>query len=164
VYSEVGKGTVFNVLLPAAPNAVAGTDDTTRVPLPNGHGEGILVVDDEMGIIKATCKLLERHNYKVFPATDGAEALTVFSRHRGSIQLILTDVMMPVMDGLALTRVIRKLDSSVKIVASSGLEPDARFEEMRALGVNAFLTKPYTAEKLLRVLRELLQDEPTSPP
>lgn len=164
VYSEVGKGSVFNVLLPATPNAVAGADETARVPLPKGNGEGILVVDDEMGIIKATCKLLERHNYKVFPATDGAEALTVFSRHRGSIQLVLTDVMMPVMDGLALTRVIRKLDSAVKIVASSGLEPDARFEEMRGLGVNAFLTKPYTAEKLLRLLRELFQGEPTSPP
>lgn len=160
VYSEVGKGSVFNVLLPAMPDAVLSADDAGRVPLPLGHGEGILVVDDEAGIIKATCKLLDQYNYKVFPATDGAEALTVFSKNRGSIRLILTDVMMPVMDGLALTRVIKKLDSTVLIVASSGLEPDARFEELKALGVNAFLTKPYTAEKLLRTLRDLLPDEP----
>ena len=160
VYSEEGKGTVFNVLLPAAPNAQAADDEALRIPLPMGRGEGILVVDDEDGIIKATCKLLERHNYKVFPATDGAEALTMFSRHRSAIRLILTDVMMPVMDGLALTRVIKKLDGEVKIIASSGLEPDARFEELRALGVDSFLTKPYTAEKLLHSLRDLLADDP----
>ena len=160
VYSEVGKGSVFNVLLPAAPNATPATDDVVREPLPKGQGEMILVVDDEPGILGATCKLLERHNYQVLPAADGAEALTLFSRHRASIRLIMTDVMMPVMDGLALTRVVKKMDSDVKIVASSGLEHDGKFDELRALGVNAFLTKPYTAEKLLHTLRDLLADKP----
>ncbi|MBI5802091.1 MAG: PAS domain S-box protein [Verrucomicrobia bacterium] len=162
VYSEPGKGSVFNVLLPAAPNATSAADEANREPLPMGRGEGILMVDDESGIIKATCKLLERHNYRVFPATDGAEALTVFSRHRGTIRLVLTDMMMPVMDGLALTRVIKRMDGDVKIIASSGLQPDARWDELRALGVNTFLIKPYTAEKLLRTLRDLLADEPAS--
>ncbi len=159
VYSEVGKGTVFNVLLPAAPNAVAAAE-TRLESLPMGRGETILVVDDEDGILKATCKLLNRHNYTAISATDGAEALMAFSQHRGNIRLILTDVMMPVMDGIALTRVIKKMDGNMKIIASSGLEPDARFEELRALGVNTFLTKPYTAEKLLRTLRDQLAAEP----
>ncbi|MEQ2005238.1 MAG: PAS domain S-box protein [Limisphaerales bacterium] len=160
VYSEVGKGSVFNVLLPAAPNATPATDDAVREPLPKGQGETILVVDDEPGILGATCKLLERHDYKVLPAADGAEALTLFSRHRSAIRLIMTDVMMPVMDGLALTRVVKKMDSEVKIIASSGLAHDGKFDELRALGVNAFLTKPYTAEKLLHTLRDLLADNP----
>ena len=158
VYSEVGKGSAFNVLLPAAPNAVAPGEEAVREPLPMGKGETILVVDDEAGILGATTKLLERHNYKVLAAADGAEALTLFTRHRGAIRLIMTDVMMPVMDGLALTRVIRKMAPDLGIIASSGLEHDARFEELRGLGVSAFLTKPYTAEKLLRTLRELLAD------
>ena len=160
VYSEVGKGSVFNVLLPAAPNAIAASDEAVRAPLPVGRGETILVVDDEAGILSATCKLLERHNYKVLAATDGAEALTQFSRYRGSIRLILTDVMMPVMDGLALVRVVRKIDPEMKVIASSGLGHDAKFEELRALGVNVFLTKPYTADKLLHTLRDLLADGP----
>ncbi len=160
VYSEVGKGSVFNVMLPAAPNATPAGEDAVREPLPMGQGETILVVDDEAGILGATCKLLERHNYKVLSAADGAEALTLFSHHRSVIRLIMTDVMMPVMDGLALTRVIKKMDSEVKLIASSGLEHDAKFEEMRGLGVNVFLTKPYTAEKLLHTLRDLLARDP----
>jgi len=159
VYSELGKGSVFNVLLPAAPNAAPAGDEPVREPLPKGRGETILVVDDEAGILAATCKLLERHNYRPLPATDGAEALTVFARHRGEIRLIMTDVMMPVMDGLALTRVIRKIDPEVRMLAASGLEHDAKFDELRSLGVNAFLTKPFTAEKLLHTLRELLTGE-----
>jgi PAS domain S-box-containing protein len=160
VYSEIGKGTAFNVLLPAAPNAVSTEVDSAREPLPIGRGETILVVDDEPGILGATSKLLERHNYKVFSAADGAEALTLFSSHRDSIRLIMTDVMMPVMDGIALTRVVKKMDPDVKMLASSGLEHDAKFDELRSLGVNAFLTKPYTAEKLLQTLRELLAGDP----
>ncbi|MEN9576156.1 MAG: hypothetical protein RL514_4011 [Verrucomicrobiota bacterium] len=160
LYSEVGKGTVFNVLLPATPNAAAAGDETIREALPKGRGETILVVDDEPGILTATGKLLERHNYQVLTAPDGAEALTLFSRHRSHISLILTDVMMPVMDGLALTRVVKKMDPDMKIVASSGLEHDARFDELHALGVSAFLTKPYTAEKLLVTLRDLLAVPP----
>ena len=163
VYSELGKGTVFDVLLPAAPDAVAAEDKDVREPLPQGRGETILVVDDEPGIVGATGNLLERHNYQVLAAADGAEALTLFSRHRRRIRLILTDVMMPVMDGLALTRVIKKMDPDTKIVASSGLEHDARFDELRGLGVNAFLTKPYTAEKLLHTLRDVLAGEPPPP-
>ena len=162
VYSEVGKGSVFNVMLPATPNAASAGEEPTREPLPKGNGEAILVVDDEPGILAATCKLLERHNYRPLPATDGAEALTAFTRHRGEVRLILTDVMMPVMDGLALTRVIRKLDSEVRMIAASGLEHDAKFEELRTLGVDAFLTKPFTAEKLLHTLREQLAGEPAN--
>ena len=163
VYSEVGKGSAFNVLLPASPNAVAAGEQTAHSALPQGEGETILVVDDEPGILGATSKLLERHNYTVLSAADGAEALTLFTRHRNDIRLILTDVMMPVMDGLALTRVIRKMAPDLCIIASSGLEHDARFDELRALGVTTSLTKPYTAEKLLRQLRELLASQRPPP-
>ncbi|MFA6546862.1 MAG: PAS domain S-box protein [Limisphaerales bacterium] len=161
LYSEVGKGTAFNVLLPATPNAVMANDEAVREALPVGQGQTILLVDDEPGILGATCKLLERHNYKVLSAADGAEALTLFSRHPGGVHLIITDVMMPVMDGLALTRVIRKLDPGVKIIASSGLEQDAKFDELRSLGVG-ILTKPYTADKLLHTLRQMLSGEPSN--
>ena len=114
------------------------------------------MVDDEAGILAATCRLLERHNYKVISAADGAEALTLFSRHRSEVRLIMTDVMMPVMDGLALTRVVKRIDPDILMLAASGLEHDAKFDELRALGVRFFLTKPFTAEKLLHTLREVL--------
>ena len=157
VYSERGKGTSFNVFLPAEPTAKedAGTE---RKALAMGHGETILVVDDEDGILQATCKLLTKHGYQSLPASDGAEALSVFSRNRESINAVLTDVMMPVMDGLDLVRVIRKMDPVMKVVASSGLEDDSKFEALKNLGVSTFLAKPYTAEKLLTTLRNILDE------
>ncbi|PAW84957.1 MAG: hypothetical protein B9S33_10735 [Pedosphaera sp. Tous-C6FEB] len=160
VSSEIGKGTSFNILLPALPGATAAEADGPRQLLLRGEGETVLVVDDEPGILTATVRLLRTQNYQVLVATDGAEALSVFSKNRDRVQVILTDVMMPEMDGLALVRVVRKISPTLKIIASSGLERDAKFDELRALGVNAFLTKPYSAEKLLRVLREILVQPP----
>lgn len=160
VNSELGKGTSFNLLLPALPGAAAGGEDEPREPLGKGQGETVLVVDDEPGILEATGRLLRVQNYQVLMATDGAEALAIFSRNRDLVKVILTDVMMPEMDGLALARVLRRMAPDLKIIASSGLERDTRFEELRALGVSAFLTKPYSAEKLLRVLREVLSKQP----
>ena len=90
------------------------------------------------------------------------EALTLFSQNRNTIRLIMTDVMMPVMDGLALVRVVRKIDPEMKVIASSGLGHDAKFDELRTLGVDVFLTKPYTADKLLHSLRAMLAGEPVT--
>ena len=160
VSSEIGKGTSFNILLPALPGAAAPEEDGPRQILPKGEGETVLVVDDEPGILAATVQLLRTQNYQVLVASDGAEALAVFSKNRDRVQVILTDVMMPEMDGLSLARVVRKISPNLTIIASSGLERDARFEELRALGVNTFLTKPYSAEKLLKILRQVLAKQP----
>ena len=167
VTSEIGKGTTFSCFFPATPNAKLEARAEKKA-LPRGNGETILVVDDEAGILTAARKLLETHGYKVLSSSDGVEALAVFSQNRNAIKAILTDVMMPIMDGAAMMRVLKKLEPNIKVIATSGIDQDAKFEELKALGMKAFIAKPYTAEKVLTTLRQILDApaiEPvTSPP
>jgi two-component system, cell cycle sensor histidine kinase and response regulator CckA len=129
---------------------------TPATALPAGRGELILVVDDEAAIRQIAETMLEAFNYRVLTANDGAEAVALFARHQGEVAAVLTDMMMPVMDGAALVRALSKLDPQMKVIASSGFAEDSKLDEVAAAGVKHFLTKPYTAEKLLTTLAELL--------
>ncbi len=159
VYSEVGKGTVFTVYLPALAAAQLAMQETPALQLPGGNGELILVVDDELAIREITRGTLESFNYQILTASDGAEAVALFAQHRASISVVLTDMMMPVMDGPAMIQALRRIDPAIKVIASSGFSDTGKAAEATALGVSAFLHKPYTAEKLLKTLAELLQNQ-----
>ena len=161
VTSELGKGTTFSCFFPASPNAKIEAR-AEKPTLPRGSGETILVVDDEVGILTAAQRLLETNGYQVITSTDGVEALAVYAQHRDTIAVVLTDVMMPVMDGAAMMRVLKKLEPNIKVIATSGIDQDAKFEELKALGMKAFIPKPYTAEKVLTALHDLLH--PAAPP
>lgn len=158
VYSEIGKGTKFKVYLPA----VITEEDTKliedhKLELPLGHGESILVVDDETSICEITKETLETYGYSAMIANDGTEALALFTQNQGTIKAVLTDMMMPFMDGLATIRALRKIDPDVKIIAASGLMSQDKISEPAGTNVHAFLQKPYTAEKLLKTLDEVLK-------
>jgi len=99
VYSEIGKGTAFKVYLPTITTPETLRAQEHQYELPAGHGESILVVDDEDQILEITKKLLETHGYKVITANDGKEAIALYSQHIEKIKLVLMDMMMPVMDG-----------------------------------------------------------------
>ena len=71
--------------------------------------------------------------------------------------------MMPIMDGAAMMRVLKKLEPNIKVIATSGMDQDAKFEELKALGMKAFLSKPYTAEKILTTLRTVLDGDAPQP-
>lgn len=155
VASEPGEGTEFRVYLPAidAPEPVRGP---VIASAPGGHDELILLVDDEASIREATREVLERNRYRVVAAGNGEEGLQRFLEHREAVQLILTDMMMPVMGGLDLVRSIRILEPNVKIVATSGLDtPDWR-SELAALGVREILPKPFEPAELLQTLQRAL--------
>lgn len=156
VYSELGKGTKFVFHLPAAETEGNAQVKTVRPALPSGHGELILVVDDEESIREITRGTLETFGYRVVLANDGTEALAVYAEHRGEIRVVLTDMMMPFMDGPSTIRALRKLNPEVKIIAASGLAANEKVTEAASLGVQTFLPKPYTAERLLVALSELL--------
>ena len=162
VTSEAGTGTTFSCFFPATPNAKVEARAEKKA-LPRGNGETILVVDDEAGILTAAQKLLETHGYKVITSTDGGEALAVYAQHRDSIRAVLTDVIMPVMDGAAMMRVLKKLEPGIKVIATSGIDQNAKFEELKSLGMKAFIAKPYTAEKILTTLREILDTDAPKP-
>lgn len=160
VTSDVGKGSQFEVFIPATPN-VEPIQPTEKSAPKKGQGEKILVVDDEQNVLEATAKLLERNGYEVITCRDGAEALEKCGDAKDAIRLVLTDVMMPNMDGAAMMRQLTKLAPGICVVGTSGLEKDERFDEMKELGLEAFLPKPYAPDKLLGVLREVL-DKDTS--
>ena len=145
----------------AKPQALAAA-----AALPRGHGEVILVVDDEPGIREATSRALTSHGYQALCAADGTEAVALYAQPAHQVQLVVTDLMMPFMDGLALARALKKLNPAVKIIVSSGLasgaDREAKITELRALGVTRFLSKPYSAEEILTELHEALSSPPSA--
>jgi CheY-like chemotaxis protein len=162
VYSEVGRGTQFRVYLPALEVGQLGQADAVPDELPIGHEELILVVDDEAAIREITRSTLEAFNYRVLTAGDGAEAIALYAEHRSEIKVVLTDMMMPYMDGPALIRALRKLNPEVRIIASSGLTENGKSVEVALTWVKAFLSKPFSAEKLLKTIAEVLNDQSVS--
>jgi nitrogen-specific signal transduction histidine kinase/CheY-like chemotaxis protein len=155
VYSEVGKGTAFKVYLPAITTTETLKAQEHQHELPEGHGESILVVDDEDQIREITKKTLETHGYRVITARDGKEAIALYAQNREEIKLVLMDMMMPVMDGSVSIRELRKANPEVKIIAVSGLTQKDKIAKVDDIQVQAFLMKPYTAEKLLNTIHEV---------
>jgi PAS domain S-box-containing protein len=159
VYSEVGKGALFKVYLPAIESAQSAPKKPLERNLPTGNGEMILVVDDENPIREVARETLSAFSYRVLTANDGAEAIAVFAAHRDEVRVVMTDMMMPFMDGPSTIRALRKLDPKVKIIATSGLKIEDKVTEVAQLGVRYFLPKPYTAEKLLKTVAAILKEE-----
>ncbi|MDZ8024224.1 MAG: response regulator [Nostoc sp. SerVER01] len=154
VYSEPGNGTSFKVYLPA----VGGMETLTPEDsiLQTGHGELILVVDDEAAIQEITKSSLETHNYKTLIAGDGIEAIALYAKNMDKISAVLIDIMLPSLDGLTAIRTLKKINPGVKIVASSGLMSDHKLSAVTDTGVNTFLSKPYTVKELLLCLQKVL--------
>jgi CheY-like chemotaxis protein len=161
VYSEVGVGTTFRIYLQAIETSPERrTDETQPLNVPRGNGETILVVDDEASILSITGQTLQAHGYKVMKAADGAEALAVYAKHQEEIAVVLTDMMMPVLDGPAFIHVLRRMNPAVSIIGTSGLNAEGTVAKVNADGVKHFLVKPYTAGTLLSTLEEVLHPAP----
>lgn len=155
VYSEVGNGTTFKIYLPAQENAVIDVVSEKEKNL-LGDGELILVVDDEESIREITKVTLEANGYSAITAVDGTEAITAFATHGNKIALVITDMMMPYMDGTATIRALQKMNPDVKIIAVSGLKQDGQIIHQDNV---TFLNKPYTSEKLIFLIGERLQEK-----
>jgi two-component system, cell cycle sensor histidine kinase and response regulator CckA len=156
VYSEVNRGTRFSIYLPSAETETSTRSKSQRNELPRGNGEMVLIVDDEENIRNVAEATLSKFGYKTITAVDGTDALAMYSKHNQTIAVVLTDLAMPYMDGHALIRALRKLDPGVKLIAMSGLVTESQSAELKGLGVNEFLSKPYTAEALLNALRNVI--------
>jgi len=157
VYSEGGRGSRFSIYLPAIDTAQVSSAQTPRLDLPVGNGELILVVDDEVAIREIAKETLRAFGYEVLTANDGTEALALFAKHHEAVRCVITDMMMPFMDGPATIRALRKLAPDMKIIATSGLKATSKTAEVARLGVSTLIQKPYTAEALLRALADELK-------
>lgn len=159
-YSEPGKGTRFHIYLPALLSSKSTAAEDVQQVLPRGEGEWILVVDDEAPVRNVTRQTLEAFGYRVKTASDGAEAVAVYAASKDEISLMLTDMMMPVLDGLGTIQVIRKMNPNLPIIAASGLEANGKTARLSGEGVKFFLSKPYSADVLLKTIRQALTKNP----
>lgn len=159
VYSEPDSKTEFRVYIPAIEPALSTDLGELEADLPMGHGEIVLVVDDETAIREITKATLEGQGYSVLTASDGTEAIALYAQKKERIKAVIMDMMMPYLDGPATIRALQKLDPAVKIIASSGFIGSDRSAEIANANVRFFLQKPYTAEKLLRTVADILAAE-----
>jgi hypothetical protein len=152
-------GTTFRILLPAAVHANQTEDAVTAKDLPQGSGETILMVDDEPAVLEIAETLLVNNGYKVLLAEDGPSALALFADLSDEIDLVLTDLAMPIMNGIALARTLRRMDREARIVISTGREDDFKPAQLVEIGVAGTLPKPYSQSALLHLLRQVLHRE-----
>src|SRR5207248_2147342 len=150
----VGVGTTFKIHLPANREARADEQQEESLAELKGNGELVLVVDDEAPIREVIVGTLEAHNYRCYTAEDGTDALALYFERRGAINLIITDLHMGMMDGITLTKSLKKLTPDVRVIVSSGHIQKENQTILEGLGVKTFLEKPYTAEKLLRCVKQ----------
>ncbi len=149
VDSKVGQGTQFHLFLPAV---VAGEAQKPKVPeILAGTQELVMIVDDEPAIRESSKVLLEAYHYRVLAAANGKEAIEVYNQYKDQISVVLVDMMMPVMDGMATIHKLQEINPQVNIVAISGLVSRPQISGDK---IPKFLPKPYTAEELLTIVAQ----------
>ncbi len=160
VYSEVGRGTSFNIYLPEAKGSEPAQTERFSRSFPRGSGEHILFVDDEPGLIDIGKRMLERLGYKVTTANSGGAALELIRTKSKTFDCIITDFTMPDMSGIALARETRVLIPAMPIILMSGYCGVLTAEALRAQGIQELILKPFTPQALAEALRRVL----TTPP
>jgi len=154
VASEVGVGSSFTIYLPAftqAPAALPVPEATTALR----GDETLLVVDDEVALLKSIQDALENHGYKTFAMNDSIDALAIFGKIPQEIALVITDIAMPNMDGKELIKKIKEIKPEIKILAMSGhTKYIADKDGIRE--IDGFLKKPFESHYMLSVVRRIL--------
>jgi len=152
--TQVGKGTSFNVYLPAATKPAPPPSAPTPPATLWGKGETVMVVDDEPAVLELTKSILTHYGYKVVTAIHGADALALYSQCKEKIKVVLMDMMMPVMDGATAIRALRHQKPDLPCIAISGLMQSDKLKEQLGGAEVPFIPKPYTTENLLEHLRK----------
>ena len=160
VTSELGNGTVFDLWLPKAESPPATRVETPRPDAPAGTGECVLVVEDEETVRTLTCRILERGGYRVLRSASPAEALRMLETLEEPIDLLLTDVVMPGMNGRELAQRVLAARPGIKVIYMSGYAHNALSDRGVRTGA-VLVNKPFTAEGLRRVVRGVLDGKPS---
>ncbi len=154
VYSEVGRGTTFNLYLPAG-DLLQPEDDGTARRIYTGS-ETILLVDDEDITMDVGEELLEELGYKVLTARNGADALAIYRRHQGRIDMVILDMVMPGMGGGQTYDALKKINPEVKVLLASGYSISGEASRILERGCNAFIQKPFNIKQLSEKIRRVL--------
>ncbi|MDD2390221.1 MAG: response regulator [Desulfobacterales bacterium] len=154
VSSEEKQGAAFYIFLPASDHSACTADrDVRKSPLAQ---KTILFVDDEAMIVDVARQLLEKKGYRVLTAGNGRESLDIFKQEKNRIDLVILDMVMPVMGGMDTYICLKTMKPDVKALLSSGYSLDKEAETILDLGCNGFIQKPYTIRDLTGKINEIL--------
>ena len=157
VESQMGQDTTFTIYLPLHPLELPTDTSLDELPaLAKGQGEIILVVEDSVSTRKAIVESLELLNYRVLEATNGQEVLEVLEERGEEIALVLSDVVMPGMGGIALLHALREQGLAVQVVMLTGHPLENELEDLRAQGMIDWLPKPPGLEQLAEMVAQAL--------
>jgi len=158
VASTLNQGTEISIFLPLSDSAETVVVEHDQVI----SGEGcILVIDDEV-IVRTTAKLmLEKLGYRVLEAENGKDGVALFGNYFDQIDLVLLDMVMPVMDGTECFQKLQEIDPKVRVVISSGFTRDADLHAMREAGLRGFVRKPYNLSELSTIVAQVLREDTT---
>jgi CheY-like chemotaxis protein len=159
VYSEQGRGTSFKVYLPRSVERVDSESSARPITTPNGRAR-VLLVDDDPHVSAAARRALERAGYVVITAGNGVEGLRVAAEHNGTLDLLITDLVMPEMGGRELARRIVAERPGIRVLYTSGYTAQAMNQQAILEPGDAFLGKPFTPDALLRRVDEILHAVP----
>lgn len=159
IQTAVGRGSTFRVYLPAIESESSRPSSASPVAKPDGRGELILIVEDDASLRNVVADALGQHGYRIMSCADGVEAITLFTIHSDEISVILTDVDMPNLGGVALVRALLQLRPDLRCIAMSGLSRSAAegfdIPTIKTLA-HAFLLKPFTPGELLGTVHRVL--------
>ena len=160
LYSEMGMGTTFKVYLPPAESVerLPGTSAAAK-QLMSKNNETILLVEDEISVRSLAHMILKSCGYKILEAKSGAEALHLSEQHKGPIHLLLTDVIMPGMNGYELASHLGPIFPDMRVLYMSGYTDDVITRQGILTEGTIFLSKPFTSEGLVRKIHEVLYNE-----
>jgi PAS domain S-box-containing protein len=156
VHSEVGKGTTFEIYLPCIDTEPDAAEERSPAAANHCIHETVLVVEDQEAVCRLTTSVLESLGYRVLSAADGREALALEARHKGSIDLVLTDVVLPGMTGKELAERLKVLRPEIRVLFTSGYPRDVIAERGVVDRDVAYIAKPYSPKDLAAKVREVL--------
>ena len=156
VYSVPERGTTFKIYLPVSEEPASKTSEGVHAKSPQGHGETVLLVEDETPVRNVTLLLLESLGYRVLEAASAEEALCLVETGQKKFELLMTDVIMPGRSGLELAEALRSRDPGLKVLFQSGYTGEAMLRHGIVKPEMAFLKKPFALDTLAKKVREVL--------
>jgi CheY-like chemotaxis protein len=157
--SEMGHGSTFRIYLPRVADAAEHSSQSKSMQTPSGGSETVLLVEDEESVRELVRETLKSRGYTVMEAADGVAGLKAAEAHQGTIDILITDVVMPGMSGQELAQRVAAARPQIKVLYLSGYTEDAIIHEGVLEPGTAFLQKPFTLHALARKVREVLRGE-----
>jgi len=162
VTSQVGQGAHFNIYLPALPEQVSLHALVGPPKSNHGDGEAILIVEDDQMAREATKAMLDHLGYRVLAATNGQEALKIYDRHQGNIDLIITDLTMPGLSGPDLAEALKSRNPAIKILIITGYSLEGQEQALAEQELVDWMPKPVSLKQLAHKVTQMLADDRSS--